>query len=112
MTVEDCGSQRTDRRNAHFLMIYNVLDGEAEQIGKRNTNFESTEQNLSTRYNNYTIRLRLDICILSYLLYTILKFRSLLLYSAPTFRLRRRRFYFGFLDDVEDFLRIKDKLAL
>lgn len=68
-------------------------------------------KNLSTRCNNNTIRLRLRILILSFLLYLVLDSGSLSTFRSLRLRLRRRRLRFGFLDNLEDFLRIKDKLA-
>jgi len=88
----------------------NVIVGEFGQYGSsdRNSDYLSRFQS-TTRYDN-TITLTLGYIFVYTLFFLFLDFGSRSLYRSSLFRLSLRRFRLRFLDDFEDFLRIKDEL--
>lgn len=74
-------------------------------------NSTPTLSKLSTSRNNDTFSFRLVRYNLEYFLSLLYNFRRRRLLTLSLFGLFRRRFRFGFLDYLEDFAHIKDKLA-
>jgi hypothetical protein len=90
----------------------NVIYGATQQTGQRNTNLNTLYANLSTRRHNDTVIVKIARAVLGYFVYLGLSFWSSFPSGSLLFCLLLRRLYLGFLDHLEDFLRIKDKLTL
>ena len=88
----------------------NVIVGEFGQYGSSDRILDSLPGFRSTtRYDN-TITLTLGYIFVYTLFFLFLDFGSRSLNRSSLFRLSLRRFRLRFLDDFEDFLRIKDEL--
>jgi hypothetical protein len=88
----------------------NIIVLEVGQYQKSDKFLSLPNKELSTTYYDNAITLAFRYIFLDTLFFLFLDFGSRSFCRSSLFRLSLRRFRLRFLDDFEDFLRIKDKL--
>jgi hypothetical protein len=102
--------RRKKGRGAEGKSTYNVIVLEVGQYRKSDKFLSLPNKELSTTCYDNVITLALRYIFLDILFFLFLDFGSRSLRRSPLFCLSLRRLYLRFLDEFENFLRIKDEL--